>query len=113
MPRRGGRALLILALCAAGLGAIPRARAHRWGTEDAIARLERLKDDVAEQERRVDAIRKAVQGGSGSKSMTCSAHDQECHRQERRDRRRKVACRALLSARPGVCVCVSAHTSCP
>ena len=79
---------LLAALCA--LACLPRAGAHRWGTEDAMARLERLKDDVAEQERRVDALRKITTSGSGSKSMTCSAHDQECHRQERRERRRKV-----------------------
>lgn len=66
------------------------ARGHRWGTEDAIARLDRLKGEVAEQEKLVAALRKAVGGDAGSLSMTCSAHDQECHRQERRDRLRKV-----------------------
>ena len=64
---------------------------NRWGTDDAIARLDRLKGDVAEQEKHLEALRMAVLGDAASKSQTCSAHDHECHRQERRERRRKVS----------------------
>ena len=70
--------------------AMVTAHAHKWGTEDAMSRLERLKGDVAEQEKLTDAIRRVVTGDKGIKMQTCSAHDTECHRQERRDRRRKV-----------------------
>ena len=52
--------------------------------------LERLKGDVAEQERHVEALRKVVLGDAAAKAQTCSVHDHECHRQERRERRRKV-----------------------
>jgi len=71
--------------------ALPGAHAHKWGTEEAIARLERLKGDVADQEKLTDAIRRVVKGGDkGGKAQTCGAHDTECHRQERRERRRKA-----------------------
>jgi hypothetical protein len=90
--RQGGQPAWLLAV--ALFCVLPCAAGHRWGTEDAIARLDRLKGEVAEQEKLVAALRKAVGGEAGSQSMTCSAHDQECHRQERRDRRRKVPCPA-------------------
>ena len=59
---------------------------------------------MAEQERHVEALRKVVLGDAAAKAQTCSAHDHECHRQERRERRRKVRIRALLRALPcGAC----------
>ena len=61
-----------------------------WGTDEAIKRLDQLKGEVAEQERQVEALRKIVLGDAAAKSQTCSANDHECHRQERRGRRRKV-----------------------
>lgn len=88
-----GSLLLASVVCSA----LPRSDAYRWGTEEAIARLDRLKEEAAEQEKLVEALRKVLTPASQS-AMTCSAHDHECHSHKRRvqDRRRKVSLQAAL-----------------
>jgi hypothetical protein len=76
--------MLVAAIFMAG-ALVPGSHARRWGTEEAIARLDRIKTDLAEQEKLVEALHKVV---NGAKDMTCSAHDHKCHRTQRHNRRR-------------------------
>ena len=77
----------VLLLCVA-VAVVGPTGAHRWGTEEAILRLERINAEVAEQEKLVDALRHTVGTQSNKDPMTCSANDHACHRLRQSERRR-------------------------
>ncbi len=67
---------------------------RKWGTEEAAARLDELQEELKRQEELVEKLRKQLP--AAQEDQTCHVSDQECRRQQKRARRRKVPFRSHL-----------------
>lgn len=73
---------------------------RKWGTAEAAAKLDEMQEELTKQEELVERLRKQLP--AAHEEQTCHVSDQECRRQEKRSRRRKVT--FVLESRVVLCL---------